>query len=119
MRTEGLVKSWNDDRGFGFIEPIHGGQEIFVHIKAFPPRAGRPRVGQYVCFEIEQNRRERNAPRMWSSSELYAAARHEDSTPHRIGEPFPCLRFPPSSFYTALSPFFGVCQIWWLVPISC
>jgi len=56
MRTEGLVKSWNDDRGFGFIEPIHGGQEIFVHIKAFPPRAGRPRVGQYVCFEIEQNK---------------------------------------------------------------
>jgi len=56
MRTEGLVKSWNDDRGFGFIEPIHGGQEIFVHIKAFPPRAGRPRVGQYVSFEIEQNK---------------------------------------------------------------
>jgi uncharacterized membrane protein YsdA (DUF1294 family)/cold shock CspA family protein len=56
MRTEGLVKSWNDDRGFGFIEPTHGGQEIFVHIKAFPHRAGRPRVGQYVSFEIEQNK---------------------------------------------------------------
>lgn len=56
MRNEGLVKSWNDDRGFGFIEPIHGGQEIFVHIKAFPPRSGRPHVGQYVSFEIEQNK---------------------------------------------------------------
>lgn len=55
MRTEGLIKSWNDNRGFGFIEPIHGGQEIFVHVKAFRPRSGRPHVGQYASFEIELN----------------------------------------------------------------
>jgi uncharacterized membrane protein YsdA (DUF1294 family)/cold shock CspA family protein len=54
MRIEGLVKSWNDDRGFGFIAPTQGGDEIFVHIKAFRARAGRPQVGQYVSFEIEQ-----------------------------------------------------------------
>ena len=35
MQSTGTLKSWNDDRGFGFIEPTHGGQEIFVHIKAF------------------------------------------------------------------------------------
>lgn len=34
------------ERGFGFIEPTQGGDEIFVHIKAFPPgrRLERPRV---------------------------------------------------------------------------
>ena len=35
MRLDGTIKSWNDERGFGFIEPTQGGPEIFVHIKAF------------------------------------------------------------------------------------
>lgn len=55
MRFSGIVKSWNDDRGFGFIEADQGGQEIFFHIKAFPPRAGRPQLQQKVAFEIELN----------------------------------------------------------------
>jgi len=41
MRIEGVIKSWNDERGFGFIEPTQGGQEIFVHVKAFRTRAER------------------------------------------------------------------------------
>lgn len=53
MRFDGKLKSWNDDRGFGFIESTQGGQEIFVHIKSFKPRSGRPQEGQAVSFEIE------------------------------------------------------------------
>ena len=53
MRFKGKLKSWNDDRGFGFIDPIPGGQEVFVHIKAFGPRSGRPQVNELVWFEIE------------------------------------------------------------------
>jgi uncharacterized membrane protein YsdA (DUF1294 family)/cold shock CspA family protein len=53
MRFEGVVKSWQDERGFGFIEPIKGGQELFVHIKAFPTAFGRPSVGAKVTFEVE------------------------------------------------------------------
>lgn len=53
MRQEGILKTWNDDRGFGFIEPVHGGQEVFVHIKAFPARAARPEVGVALSFEVE------------------------------------------------------------------
>lgn len=56
MRFEGHIKSWTDDRGFGFIESAQGGQEIFVHIKAFPARSGRPQVNQPVSFEVELNR---------------------------------------------------------------
>lgn len=55
MRFEGILKTWNDDRGFGFIEPRLGGQEVFVHIKAFESRAGRPQVGQPFSFEVELN----------------------------------------------------------------
>lgn len=55
IRIEGMIKTWNDERGFGFIEPAQGGQEIFVHVKAFRVRSGRPRQGQRVTFEIELN----------------------------------------------------------------
>ncbi|WP_210547256.1 DUF1294 domain-containing protein [Rhodoferax sp. PAMC 29310] len=56
MRFEGTVKSWNDDRAFGFIEPCQGGQEIFLHITALPARATRPALNQSVTFELEVNR---------------------------------------------------------------
>ncbi|HSW04962.1 DUF1294 domain-containing protein [Aquabacterium sp.] len=55
MRFDGHLKSWNDERGFGFIEPVQGGQEIFIHIKAFPAGTGRPAVGQALSFEVELN----------------------------------------------------------------
>ena len=53
MRFEGIIKSWNDDRGFGFIEPLQGGQNIFVHIKAFNGLQGRPQPAQHVTFQVE------------------------------------------------------------------
>jgi uncharacterized membrane protein YsdA (DUF1294 family)/cold shock CspA family protein len=53
MRFTGTLKSWNDERGFGFIEPDQGGEELFVHIKAFPPGTGRPSAGQRLSFEVE------------------------------------------------------------------
>lgn len=53
MRFEGVIQSWNDERGFGFIEPVAGGQEIFVHIKAFHGLRERPRAGQRVTFQVE------------------------------------------------------------------
>jgi uncharacterized membrane protein YsdA (DUF1294 family)/cold shock CspA family protein len=56
MRFEGTLKAWNDERGFGFIEPVQGGQEIFVHIKSFPAGTGRPVVGLWLSFEIERGK---------------------------------------------------------------
>jgi uncharacterized membrane protein YsdA (DUF1294 family)/cold shock CspA family protein len=55
MRFEGTIKTWNDDRGFGFIEAAQGGPDVFVHIKAFGVRAGRPQINQRVTFEVEMS----------------------------------------------------------------
>lgn len=54
MRFEGKLKSWNDERGFGFIE-IRDGQDIFVHIKDFERNVARPDLGQTLSFELELN----------------------------------------------------------------
>jgi uncharacterized membrane protein YsdA (DUF1294 family)/cold shock CspA family protein len=53
MRFEGTLKSWTDDRGFGFIESDQGGAEVFVHIKTIVNLQGRPQVGQRFSFEVE------------------------------------------------------------------
>ena len=53
----GTVKWFNTTKGFGFIQPDDGGQDVFVHISAVE-RAGLSLVeGQKVNFEIERDRR--------------------------------------------------------------
>ena len=54
MRFEGILKSWNDDKGFGFINPSQGGQDIFVHISEYP-RGRRPVLNESLTFEEELN----------------------------------------------------------------
>lgn len=53
MRFEGKLSSWNDDRGFGYIQPSQGGEPIFVHVSVWPRGAGRPQPDQAVSFEVE------------------------------------------------------------------
>jgi uncharacterized membrane protein YsdA (DUF1294 family)/cold shock CspA family protein len=51
MRLNGNLKSWNDEKGFGFILPCLGGPEVFVHISSFQNRSRRPKVGDLVVYE--------------------------------------------------------------------
>ena len=51
MRSSGILRSWNDERGFGFIAPTQGGPELFVHISAFPRDGTQPVAGETVSFE--------------------------------------------------------------------
>jgi cold shock protein len=53
----GNVKWFNATKGYGFIQPQGGGQDVFVHISAVE-RAGLTTLneGQQVEFEIVSNR---------------------------------------------------------------
>ena len=53
MGTYGVLKTWDEERGFGFIEPAQGGKDIFVPLAAFAPGKQRPQVKQRVRVEIE------------------------------------------------------------------
>lgn len=59
MKRQGNVINWNDDKGFGFVEPNGGGDRAFVHIKAFNPRSRRPVNGDVIIYELirEKNNR--------------------------------------------------------------
>lgn len=52
MRQQGRVTTWKDDRGFGFITPDSGGEQIFFHISSFSGRRRRPDVSDLVSYEI-------------------------------------------------------------------
>lgn len=56
MAQTGTLRTWNDDRGFGFIAPSGGGAELFVHISAFPRDGSRPTVGETLTFELGRGR---------------------------------------------------------------
>jgi len=53
----GVVKWFNNDKGYGFIQPDAGGSDVFVHISAVE-RAGIRSLpdGQKVSFEVERGR---------------------------------------------------------------
>jgi CspA family cold shock protein len=57
MQT-GTVKWFNPTKGFGFIQPDNGGNDVFVHISAVE-RAGMASLqeGQKIGFEVERDQR--------------------------------------------------------------
>ncbi|MCH9696226.1 MAG: cold shock and DUF1294 domain-containing protein [Gammaproteobacteria bacterium] len=55
MRQKGIITSWNDDRGFGFISPLDGGARVFVHIKVLGNRSNRPQVNDVVTYSVTKD----------------------------------------------------------------
>ena len=49
----GIVKWFNDSKGFGFITPDEGGEDLFAHFSAIQSKGFRSlKEGQRVSFEV-------------------------------------------------------------------
>jgi CspA family cold shock protein len=56
--STGTVKWFNSTKGFGFIAPDEGGQDVFVHVSAVERSTlGSLSDGQKVSYEIERDRK--------------------------------------------------------------
>lgn len=48
---QGILKRWDDNRGFGFIAQKNG-KDIFLHISAFKRAGCRPSIGNSISYQV-------------------------------------------------------------------
>ncbi len=48
----GQLIRWKDDRGFGFIQPVGGSQNVFLHISEIKASTRRPQVGDTIYYYV-------------------------------------------------------------------
>lgn len=57
-KVTGLVKWFNETKGFGFLSQDNGGKDVFVHFSAIASTGFKTLAeGQAVSFEIEEGQR--------------------------------------------------------------
>ena len=51
---KGQLKSWNGNKGFGFIQSDDLSQNTFIHISALKAMSRKPKIGDFIYFEVEK-----------------------------------------------------------------
>ncbi len=99
MRSKGRITVWHDDRGYGFIKPVAGGKQVFVHVKAFGFGSRRPELNRLVSYDLSTDSQGRPC-----ATKVHMAADREPQAPPRPSAGW-------SSILLAIS-FFGLLGFW-------
>jgi CspA family cold shock protein len=68
LMQNGTVKWFNDSKGYGFICPIEGGEDVFVHFSVIDGEGYRSLAeGQTVIFKAEKG------PKGWQATQVNKA----------------------------------------------
>jgi len=86
MRSKGKITSWNDEKGYGFVSPLVGGEQVFVHIKAFRNRNRRPEINDIVTFTLSTDKQGRRcaADAVFAGDKFTKRAPRNSSTPQIV-----------------------------------
>lgn len=55
----GTIVTWKEDKGFGFITPADGGNDVFVHASSLPPSQKRPAINATVTYTLAYDNQQR------------------------------------------------------------
>ena len=79
----GTVKWFNDAKGFGFITPDDGGEDLFAHFSAISMNGFKTlKEGQKVSFEVTQGPKGKQASNI---NNVWLSIRQRFKTPAKIG----------------------------------
>ncbi|MGL4579233.1 MAG: excalibur calcium-binding domain-containing protein [Shewanella xiamenensis] len=54
LMERGILVRWNDEKGFGFIQPDKSGaRDVFIHISVLKKMARKPKVGDSILYQTE------------------------------------------------------------------
>ncbi len=95
MRQRGTIKGWKDDKGFGFVTPLAGGEDAFVHINAFLNRQRRPVDGDEISYDAVQDFQQR-----WQAKVIRYADEPVPAAP--VSEPARLMPAAQASHFSAL-----------------
>jgi len=71
--STGTVKWFNNQKGYGFIQPDDGGNDVFVHISAVERAGWRSlREGQKLGYELQTEKGKTYATNLTDSEEAAA-----------------------------------------------
>ncbi|MGB7250017.1 MAG: cold shock and DUF1294 domain-containing protein [Phormidesmis sp.] len=74
----GQLTHWNDERGFGFVQPASGGKDVFLHVSALKEMTRRPQVGDTVYYRVIADGKKFRAQNAFISG-----ARGQSTSPHQ------------------------------------
>ncbi len=74
---KGALKTWKEDRGFGFISPDSGGKDIFIHISALKGMSRRPVTGDVIYYQVAKDKQGKYKA---VNAHIEGVARRDDKT---------------------------------------
>lgn len=109
----GKLIRWKDDRGFGFIQPNHDGQEVFLHISEIKDSTRRPKendtIYYYVTVDANGKIRAYNAFILGARSKSTMSHSSAVDSKSRSGLSFPITEV----LLLSMLPLFGAIHFTW------
>lgn len=117
VRRSGALGDWNDERGFGFVEPSDGTRRVFVHVSEFPKDGPRPSDGDELSFVVgtgPDGRRQALAVEIIYSARL---ARQQLEQTRAVPTPRARIRWLPVSVVPLFAVLFVLIAVNWRMPL--